>query len=279
MKILFKILALITFSTVCSALESIDHQTLIQPYADAWNQECITNLSTQDIVTISHTILLSYQIVQASLIMSKARLIIQAELLKIVTLSINDTFDVSVHAQNNDFTKMKQAIIDLEQAQEQIKIACNKLKNFLPLIITIDPITIQMLISNFKSIILHWVKTQEQIITHFEQIKEELNSTTDLFIHVNYMFQSIITAESIEHSQLLHGTNSLTDMYKKIEDTMAYLTTTRQQGVADLDTLLTLFFKYHYQVLHEQLEKHYYDHNNVLHEQLEKHYYDHTKTI
>lgn len=264
MKILFKILALITFSTVCSALAIIDHQALIQPYAHAWNQECIANLSTQDIVTISHTILLSYQIVQASLIMSKSRLIIQAELLKIVTLSINDTFDVSVHAQNNDFTKMKQAIIDLEQAQEQIKIACNTLKTFLPLIITIDPTTIQLLISNFKNVILHWVKTQESIIVHFEQIKEELNSTADFFVHVNYMFQSIITAESIEHSQLLHGTNSLTDMYKKIEDTMAYLTTTRQQGVAELDLLLTLFFKYHYQILYDQLEQRYYNYPQAL---------------
>jgi len=268
MKTLFNFFALITFVTVCSALESHNHESLIQPYANEWNNRCITQLSTQDIITISHTILLSYEIVQASLIMSQARLIIQEELLKVITLSINDTFDVSVHAQNNDFTKMKRAISDLEQGQEQIKSTCVNLKTFLPLLISIDPSTIQLLISNFKSIILHWVKTQEHILNHLESIKNELSSTSDLFIHVNNMFQSIITTDPIEHSQLLQGANSITHMYNKIENTIAHLTTTRQQGVTELDTLLTLFFKYHYEILYNQLEQQYENAQIVSYESL-----------
>ena len=257
MKPLFKILALISFSTICSALEIIDHQAMIQPYVNVWKDECISKLSTADIITITDTILLSYQIVEASLVMSQARLVIQSELLNIVTLSINDTFDVGIQVQNNDFTRMKQAISELEQAQEKIKTACTNLKKFIPFIIKIDPATIQILIANFKTVILHWVKTQNVTVANFQQVKQELITNADLFAHVNNIFQIIVATETVEHCQLLHGANSLTGMYKKIENTLALLTETRQEGVAQLDTLLTLFFKLHYQVLYDHLQENY----------------------
>ena len=257
MKLLFKILALISFSTICMALDIIDHKAIIQPYVNVWKDECISKLSTTDIITITDTILLSYQIVEASLIMSQARLVIQSELLNIVTLSINDTFDVGIQVQNNDFTRMKCAISELEQAQEHIKSACANLKRFIPLIISIDPCTIQILIANFKSVILHWVKTQDVTVANFEQVKQEFITNAHLFAHVNNIFQIIVATETIEHCQLLHGANSLTDMYKKIENTLALLTVTRQEGVAQLDMLLTLFFKLHYQVLYDHLQENY----------------------
>ncbi len=257
MKLVFKILALITFSTVCIALDIIDHEVIIQPYVNVWKNECISKLSTSDIITITDTILLSYQIVQASLVMSQARLVIQSELLNIVTLSINDTFDVGIQIQNNDFTRMKQAILKLEHAQEQIKSACLNLKKFIPLIISIDPCTIQILIANFKSVILHWVKTQDGIISNFQQVKQEFITNAHLFAHVNNIFQIIVATETVEHCQLLHGANSLTDMYKKIENTLALLTITRQEGIAQLETLLILFFKLHYQVLYDHLQENY----------------------
>jgi len=257
MKLLFKILAMITFSTICTALDVIDHEAAIQPYVNHWKNECISKLSTADIITITDTILLSYQIVQASLIMSRARLVMQSEILNIVTLSINDTFDVSIQVQNNDFSVMKQAILELEQAQEQIKTASTNLKGFIPLLISIDPCTIQILITNFKSILLNWTKTQDETIANFEQVKQELITNAHLFAHVNNMFQTISAAEPTEYHHLLQGTNSLTDMYKKIENTFALLTSTRQEGVAQLDTLLTIFFKLHYQVLYDHLLKNY----------------------
>jgi hypothetical protein len=221
-----------------------------------WEKECITSISPADLIIIIDTMLLSYQIVQASLIMSKARLKIQSELLNIVTLSINDTFDVGIQIQNNDFTEMKRAILELEQAQEQIKLACIDLKKFIPTLINIDPCTIQILITNFKSVILHWIKTQNETVLNFDQVKQEFITAAHLFSHVNNAYQTIAAAESIEHSQLLHGANSLTDMYKKIENTIALLTETRQEGMGQLEALLTLFFKLHYQVLYDHLQYH-----------------------
>ena len=105
--------------------------------------------------------------------------------------------------------------------------------------------------------ILQWVKTQDATVANFEQVKQEFITNAELFAHVNNIFQIIIATETVEHCQLLHGANSLTGMYKKIENTLALLTETRQEGVAQLDTLLTLFFKLHYQVLYDHLQENY----------------------
>lgn len=261
---LFKILLCLQISVVCIALDTTNHEAIIQPYVTMWEQDCIEKMSAADLIIITDTMLLSYQIVQASLIMSKARLKIQSELLNIVTLSINDTFDVGIQIQNNDFTEMKRAIFELEQAQEQIKLACIDLKKFIPTLINIDPSAIQILITNFKSVILHWIKTQDETVLNFEQVKQEFITSAHLFSHVNNAYQTIIATESIEHSQLLHGANSLTDMYKKIENTIALLTETRQEGMGQLEALLTLFFKLHYQVLYDHLQYHHDKDNKMI---------------
>jgi hypothetical protein len=111
------------------AQDMVDYHTIIQPRMVIWQDECIAQLSTQEIITIADMLLLSYQVVQASVAMTQARLIIQAELLNIVTLSINDTFDARMQAQNNDLTTIKNAVATIEESQEKIKFACNALNN------------------------------------------------------------------------------------------------------------------------------------------------------
>jgi len=232
----------------------VTYQTIIEPYVTSWKNECIGQLTTQEILTLSDVILLSYQVIQASVTMSQARLVIQAELFNISTLSINDTFDARIHAQNNDFKKIKCAITEIEDAQEKIKSACNTLKQFGPSLINMNPSTIQLFISNLKDVILHWAKTQQGIIDNFEQIKQEFISTPHLFTNINTIFETIVSSDQVEHSQLLHGANSLTFMYKKIENMLANLTLIRQESTANFGTLLTLFFKYHYQILYDCLQ-------------------------
>ena len=68
------------------------------------------------------------------------------------------------------------------------------------------------------------------------------------------MFQTIINTNPIDHSQLLHGTNSLTNMYNTIEDMLRHLTVIRQTSLADFNNILTLYFKNHYQVLYDHLK-------------------------
>jgi len=252
----FSIIFLLNLPFLLTAKEIINYDAIIYPCVEQWNNDCIAILSPQEIVTITDTILLSYQVIQASLIMSQARLVIQSELFNIITLSINDTFDVRLQAQNNDLTKIKDAVTAIEQAQEQIKFACNALKSFGPLIINIDPSTIQLFISNLKDVILVWSKSQHDTILEFEEVKQEFITTAHLFSNIKNIFDLIACTETTEHSQLLQGANSLTDMYQKIENTFARLTITRKVGVANLETILRLFFKYHYQVLYDYLQEH-----------------------
>jgi|GEM_PF-915926 len=240
--------------TGCYAKEIIDYNAIIQPCVNSWKNDCISQLSTEDIIIITDTILLSYQVVQASIMMLQARLVIQSELFNIVTLSINDTFDVRIQAQNNDLTAMKDSIKTIEESQEQMKFAYDTLKKFGPLLINIDPSTIQFFISNLKGVILNWAKTQHETITDLQAVQQEFMTTADLFSNIRNIFDVIITTEPVEHSHLLHGANSITGMYKKIEDTLARLTITRQDGLANLETLLTLFFKHHYEVLYNHLQ-------------------------
>ncbi len=240
---------------MCIAQEIQDYDAIIQPYSVIWQDECIMQLSTQEIATIADMLLLSYQVVQASVVMTQARLVIQKELLDIVTLSINDTFDASMQAQNNDLTTIKNAIITIEESQEKIKFACNALKHFGPLVINIDPIAVQSFISNLKDVILQWAKTQQEQVAELEILKEEFITTTNLFGDFKIIFDTIVEADPAKHNQLLQGSNSLTNMYKKTENFIGYFTVIRQKSLADFNRLLTLYFKNHYQILYNRLQK------------------------
>ena len=254
MKLLSKILFLLTISLTCVAQNIVDCNAIIQPCISVWQDECIMQLSTQEIVTIADMLLLTYQVVQASVIMAQARLVIQAELLNIVTLSINDSFDVRIQVQKNDLTNIKNAVTTIEQAQEKIKIACKSLKNFAPLLVNINPTAIQLFISNLKNVILIWGKTQQETVAELKNIKQELIKTIDIFSDTTNIFDTIIATEPIEHSQLLQGTNSLTKMYKNTENIFASLTAIRQESIESFNDLITLYFKSHYQILYDCLK-------------------------
>ena len=254
MKILSKIIFFLTLSLTSVAQDTVDYHAMIQPVIISWKNECIAQLSIQEIITITDVLLLSYQVVQASITIHQARLTIQSELLNIVTLSINDSFDVSMQAQNNDLTIIKNAVIAIEQAQEKMKFACNALINFGPLVINIDPTSIQFFISNLKTFILNWAKNQQKTMTKLGKIKREIVTTMDLFTDVKNIFNTIVTIDPIEHGQLLQGANSLTDMYKKTENMIASITEIRQESLVSFNTLLTLYFKCHYQALHDCLQ-------------------------
>ncbi len=254
MKLLSKILFLLTISLTCVAQNIVDCNAIIQPCITVWQDECIMQLSTQEIVTIADMLLLTYQVVQASVIMAQARLVIQAELLNIVTLSINDSFDVRIQVQKNDLTNIKNAVTTIEQAQEKIKTACKSLKNFAPLLVNINPTAIQLFISNLKNVILIWAKTQQETVAELKNIKQELITTIDIFSDTTNIFDTIIATEPIEHSQLLQGTNSLTKMYKNTENILASLTAIRQESIESFNDLITLYFKSHYQILYDCLE-------------------------
>jgi len=252
MKFLSKIVFFLTVSFACVAQDIVDYHAIVQPYVAIWQDESISKLSTQEIIILTDVILLSYQVVQSSIIMSQARLTIQTELFKIVTLSINDTFDVRIQAQNNDLTNIKTAVTTIEDAQEKIKFACNTLKDFGPLIININPTVIQHFISNLKAVILNWGKSQHQTVFDLELIEKELVIDPHFFSTIKDVLED---KNSTEHNQLSQGANSVTSMYKKIENTIANLTAIRKESSLNFSQVLTIFFKSHYEALYNQLSE------------------------
>lgn len=242
-------------SLTCKSEEEITPYThLIKPHVTAWEKSCIKDLSTKELITITDALLLSYQLVEASLVLSKTKLVLQSEIFKIVTLSINDTFETTIQAQNNDTSVMKKAIYNMEEAQDHIKSACDKLKKFGPLLLHITPQVTQQFIANLKKIILAWATQQESTITNFEKVQQEFLTTSQLFSAIKNIFEEIVEDQKLEHNYLLEGTNSITTMYKKIEKTLAKLTETRLEGILKLNDLFTTFFKLHYQVLYDKLK-------------------------
>lgn len=253
MKLLSKLFFILTCSYTLTQ-DIVDYGNAIQESALTWHHRCLEQLSPQEIIIMADMLLLSYQVVQASMIMSQARLTIQEDLLKIVTLSINDSFDARIQAQSNDLTSIKNAVYKIEQAQEQIKSACDKLQSFGPIIIAIDPTVIQIFILNLKKIILNWSKNQADTLLQLDDIQKSFYNTAEILDEIKIIFQTIVDTDSMDHSQLLHGTNNLTNMYNSIEDVLKKLTCIRQNSLISFNQLFDVYFKMYYQALYNQVQ-------------------------
>ncbi len=253
MKIIYKLFLILTCSYTFTQ-NIVDYGNIIQESALTWQHTCLEQLSPQEIIIMADMLLLSYQVVQASVIMSQARLTIQEDLLKIVTLSINDSFDARIQAQSNDLSSIKNEVCKIEQAQEQIKSACDKLQSFGPIIIAIDPAVIQIFILNLKKIILKWSQNQADTLLQLDDIQKSFYNTAEILNEIKIIFQTIIDTDSMDHSQLLHGTNNLTNMYNSIEDVLKKLTCIRQNSLISFNTLFDAYFKMYYQALYNQAQ-------------------------
>lgn len=246
---------LITCYTINSTenIDELQYQEIIAPYVHDWNEQCIEQLSTEEIITITDIMLISYQIIDASIIMSSAKLCMQSEIFNIVTLSINDSIETTVQAQNNNTQKLKDSIIELEDAQEVIKRACNLLKTLAPSLIKIAPEVTKKFIKNIKKSILMWASKQTETINDFEDIKQEFVKAANLFANIKSIFDEIIDETSEQKNYLLEGANSVTSMYKNIEKTFQKLTDTRREGLKKLEILFKVFFKMHYTILFNRI--------------------------
>lgn len=256
MKLLYNIFLLVNLSFLCIGQQVTEYHAMMQPYVQLWQEESMGNLSIQELITITDVLLLSYQVAQASCMMALEKLRIQTELFTIVTLAIHDSFDASLQAQNNDFTHIKQSIHTIEQAQEQIKFACNTLKSFGPLLIHCNPAPIQLFIANFKQLIVEWAKSQQITLDELGSLQENFVTTAHYYERLKNIFEEVHTSPIPEQGQLVDGANTLHEFYDNIEQMIAKLTATRHQSTLNFHALLTLYFKRHYQLLYDYIQHH-----------------------
>jgi hypothetical protein len=255
MKQFFNFFCIVAFFWTHTAQPCLGYTSIIEPYAQIWQEECIKNLTLHEIVTLSDMLLLSYQIVHASCAMAIAKLEIQSELFNIITLSINDSIDARLQAQNNDFSTIKHLISIIEQSQAEIKIACDTLKNFGPLVINIKPIPIQMFIAHVKTIILKWATTQQETLDSLSNLHNKFLTSSQYFYHLQDIFQTITTKETIEQTYLMNGANTLHALYGAIEHIIAEFTITRYKSIESFQSLLTAYFKIHYEILYNCIQQ------------------------
>ncbi len=256
MKYLFSIVMLFHGLSYGYEIESVNYAPTMESYIHAWESNCINHLTHEEIITITEIIILSYEIFQASIIMAQTKLNIQLELFTIATLSINDSFDMILQVQNNDLTKIKSYLETIEKSQEKIKKTCDIFKNFGPLLVNIHPITIQTFIENLKNIIFDWIPSQDQMIKNFKSLQESLLEKTILLNSIEDIFTTITHTYPKDLKLILEGTNILSENYKNIEQEFADFTKIRKLGIDHINTLLTLFFKYHYEILYNHIQKH-----------------------
>lgn len=240
------------------------YQEFAQPYALQWHKNCIEQLSAQEILTITKVLLLSYQIVEASVTMYQSRLTIQQELLKINTLSLNDTIDGCLQATRNNLTPIKQAVDSIEHAQYQIQTSYEAFKNFGPDLIEIDPCVIQIFIAQLKDLILEWIKSEQPIIDQLYCATEQLQDAQSKIPELQSLLDMVQNLTPSEHGYLLLGTNAITELYSTIEMSIANITTFRQEKMMHFGQLLTAYFQSHYTILHGYLIT--YDNYKHLHQ-------------
>ena len=230
-----------------------NQQEQIIQFSTQWKNEYVQQLSVQDTSIITCMLLLSYDVVKSAIILGHSKLIIQKELLKITTLDIGSTLQTKDLVKQNNTDKMKQAITDLEKAQESMQQTFTQFEKFIPLLINVNPDVTKIFIKNIKQAVFDWAKQQADIIDEFNEVKKEFIADAQLVTRITNLFDAIIHNVSTERNQLLEGATSVTDMYKKVEITLFQFTKARIKSIEKLEDLLVAFFKQHYQILFDIL--------------------------
>lgn len=242
------------FTCFISQISCSQNEQIIQ-YAQLWKTEHIDTLSVQDTSIITCMLLLSYDVVRSAIVLAHSKLVIQKELLKITTLDIGSTLQTKDLVKQNNTIPMRQAITDLEFAQQSMQETFTQFEKFFPLLINVNAEVTKIFIKNIKQAVFDWAKQQTDIIEEFNTVKKEFIADAQLVTRITNLFDAIIHNIPSERNQLLDGATSVTDMYKKVETTLFQFTKARLKSVEKLEELLIYFFKEHYSVLYAILQK------------------------
>lgn len=229
-----------------------DYEQIINQHAQEWKNSYIQTLTDKNhLQTLIDVTLLSYQIAQESCKMIIAKLIIQEELLKIYTPSLNDSWHTNMQVANNDSSKLEEALEDIKKSQIKLQDIFSKLKTVAPRIIQINPQPTQTLISDLKHSLMIWGKQQYEITNELGCIQQEFSSVITTISDIKVMFDTMLNASELKNSHLKEAANYVSKSNKDIESVFAHVTQIKKISILKIQSFFTTFFKIYYTMLYD----------------------------
>lgn len=245
-------LFLILFSLHVQA--NTDYEKIIEQHAQNWKTSYMQTLQDQDhLQTLIDVILLSYQIAQESCTMMLSKLIMQEELLKIYTPSLNDSWHTNLQVISNDSSKLEQALDAIKVSQATFQIIFAKLKNVAPRIIQINPQPTQTLIHDLKHSLMIWGKQQHEITAQLCCLQQEFSSAIATISDIKIMFETMGHAPELKNCHLKEAAGYVAKTNKDIESVFAHVTQIRKTSIVKIQSFFTTFFQIYYQMLYDLL--------------------------
>ena len=231
-----------------------DYEQIINQHAQAWKKSYIETLKDpQHLQTLIDVILLSYQIAQESCTMMISKLIMQEELLKIYTPSLNDSWHTNLQVINNDSSKLEQALETIKISQATFQAIFFKLKNIAPRIIQINPQPTQTLIHDLKHSLMIWGKQQHEITAQLGCLQQEFSSAIATISDIKLMFETMGHAPELKNCHLKEAAGHVAKTNKDIESVFAHVTQVRKTSILKIQTFFTTFFQIYYRMLYDLL--------------------------
>lgn len=244
------------FLLVCSLHISANnnYEQIIHHHAQAWKKSYIETLQDPyHLQTLIDVILLSYQIAQESCTMMLSKLIIQEELLKIYTPSLNDSWHTNLQVIHNDTSKLEQALETIKNSQTTFQTIFFKLKNIAPRIVQINPQPTQTLIQDLKHSLMIWGKQQHEIKTELCCLQQEFCTAIDTISDIKVMFETMGHAPELKNCHLKEAAGYVAKTNKDIESVFAHVTQIRKTSILKIQTFFATFFQIYYRMMYDLL--------------------------
>ncbi|MBP6892556.1 hypothetical protein KBB68_03160 [Candidatus Babeliales bacterium] len=231
-----------------------NYEEIIHHHAQAWKESYIETLQDPyHLQTLIDVILLSYQIAQESCKMMLSKLIIQEELLKIYTPSLNDSWHTNLQVIHNDTSKLEQALEKIKNSQITFQTIFFKLKNIAPRIVQINPQPTQTLIQDLKHSLMIWGKQQHEITAQLCCLQQEFCTTIATISDIKIMFETMGQAPELKSCHLKEAAGYVAKTNKDIESVFAHVTQVRKTSILKIQTFFTTFFQIYYTMLYDLL--------------------------
>lgn len=245
---------MIAFGLCLQCFAEVEYDQLIQKHAQEWKNSYIETLANpHHLQTLIDVILLSHLIAQESCFLMITKLIIQEELLKIYTPSLNDSWHTNMQVVNNDTSKIESAIESIKKSQNIFQNIFIQLKNIAPKLVQINPEPTKTLIHDLKHSLMTWGKQQQEITQQLSAIQQEFSLAIATISDIKIMFETMIQAPDFKQSYLKEAAGYVAKTNKDIETVFAHVTQMRKASISKIQEFFHVFFKTYYQTLYNLL--------------------------
>lgn len=225
----------------------------IQEYAHTWAHKYIIASSNEEAQIIIDLLLLSYQIVQNSCQMIIAKFTIQEEVFKIYTPSFVDSWHDNLQINQNDTTKLEQALNIIKESQTNVTHIYDKFKQLLPFLITINPQPTQTLISDIKQLLIGWGRQQDAIPNELLSIQAEFAQAITTISDIKNLFTTVLQSSDLKQIFLKEAAGFFSKTYHDIDHVIKHLTQIRIQNVFRIQSFFKNFFESYYTAIYQLL--------------------------